>query len=354
MPQPGQRLDHGARLDGFRIAYSLAGAAGAPVVAVLGGISANRHVAGRAGDASSEPTSASPTYNAGWWPAVAGVGRPLDLRSYRVLSIDYLGGPGETARTGASRTKGAAPNGAADTASSAAGGSADVPLITPADQARALAAVISTLGLGPIRGLIGASYGGAVGLAFAALYAEQVRRVLVIGAAHRSHPLATAVRVVQRRIVRRAVAAGDERGGLSLARALAMTTYRSDLEFEARFAGPPALDQPVPRFAVEDYLDHHGQRFASRFTAAQFLCLSQSLDLHFVDPASVRAAVTLVSIDPDTLAPRWQVEELARRIRGRSRLVRLDSPHGHDAFLTDHDAFGSIIADFLSEAELDS
>lgn len=328
VPPADTRLEHGGKLDDFRIAYSLAGPAGAPVVAVLGGISADRHVW-------------SPGAEGGWWKSMVGRGRPLDLGTYRVLSIDYLGGPGDSVhrKAGEGRDPGRL---------------SGVPLLAPRDQAGALAAVAGELGLEPLRAVIGASYGGAVALAFAADHPEWAWGVLVIGAAHRSHPLATSVRAVQRRIVRRGVVAGDEHGGLALARALAMTTYRSDREFDERFSGPPSSGEYGPTFPVESYLDHHGEKFARRFTAAEFLCLSQSLDLHQVDPASVRAPVTLVSVDPDVLTPRWQVEELARQLPGRYRIVRIDSRHGHDAFLTDEDAFAPVVTEFLSDPELDS
>jgi homoserine O-acetyltransferase len=148
------------------------------------------------------------------------------------------------------------------------------------------------------------------------------------------------------------VARGDEAGALALARSLAMTTYRSDLEFEERFAGPPEFDGAGPRFPVEDYLEHTGAAFAHRSSARAFLCLSQSLDLHDMDPASIRIPLTLVSIHPDAIAPRWQLERLAARVSGPCRLVCVDSPRGHDAFLTDHDAFASVITDFLAAPEI--
>lgn len=328
VPRTDVSLEYGGRLSDYRVGYALVGRAGAPVVGVLGGISADRRVSSRG-------------HERGWWDAMVGRGRPVDLDAWRVLSIDYLGGPGDTVHTGESRgRRTSAPE--------------EVPLLTPRDQGAALAAVAEETRLAPLHGVIGASYGGAVALALAADRPDLVRGALVISAAHRSHPLATAVRTVQRRIVRRSIAAGDVHGGLSLARALAMTTYRSAREFEERFAGPPRLTGRTPRFPVESYLDHHGEKFARRFTAAEFLCLSRSLDLHAVRPGSVRAPVTLVTVDPDFLAPRWQMEDLARQLPGRHRVARIESRRGHDAFLTDDEAFAPIVTAFLSNPELES
>ena len=321
------RLEHGGQVLEGRIAYRRVGVPGAPVIAVLGGISADRVVAAQEGDP-----------GRGWWEWMVGVDRPLDLGVHQVLSIDWLFGRGDSGV----RIAGGAP---------AVGESMAVPMITPADQARTLELVTRALELEPLCALVGTSYGGAVALAFAVAYPERVRRTLVIGAADRSHPLATAVRVVERRIVQRGLAAGDEAAGVALARALAMTTYRSDVEFEQRFSGPPTITPRGVHFPVEDYIDHHGKVFARRFTAAQFLCLSQSSDLHRVDVENVRSPVTLVSIEPDFLAPRWQMEDLARRMGRGHDLVRVSSVHGHDAFLADEALFSRIVREFVGGSE---
>ena len=324
-PIPSEfRLEHGGRIEGGRIAYRLLGIPGKPVIAVLGGISADRLVTAQEGDSAK-----------GWWEWAVGLERPVDLRHHQVLSIDWLCGRGDS--TG--RVVEAVP----------AGGQARaIPLVTPTDQANTLDLVTRHLGLGPLCALVGASYGGSVALAFAAMHPDRVQRTLVIGAADRSHPLATALRVVQRRIVQRGIAAGDEAAGVALARALAMTTYRSDVEFEQRFAGPPTISGGHVHFPVEDYIDHHGRTFARRFQPDQYFCLSQSSDLHFVDAEHVRTPVTLVSVDPDFIAPRWQMEDLARRMGARHELIRVSSLHGHDAFLTDEALFSRILREFIA------
>src|SRR6202521_1695610 len=81
LPQPFT-LHHGDVLPDPKVAFRLAGPDDAPVIAVLGGISAHRMVAGSAGE--------------GWWPEIVGPGLGVDTRQYRVLGIDYLGGHGES------------------------------------------------------------------------------------------------------------------------------------------------------------------------------------------------------------------------------------------------------------------
>ena len=81
-------LHFGGTLHDVQIAWRLEGVAKAPVVLVLGGISAGRNVVAQT-DSSRE--SGTPQ---GWWKEVMGPGRALDTLHYRVLGIDFLGGSG--------------------------------------------------------------------------------------------------------------------------------------------------------------------------------------------------------------------------------------------------------------------
>ena len=279
------------------VPYELTGNADGPLVAMLGGISATRHVASNGLDATP-----------GWWSGQAGNGAAVDTPRYRVLSFDYVGGP-------------------------------DAPLahntsIATSGQASALAGVLDALDLPALDLLIGASYGGMVGLAFAARYPEALQRLLVISAAHRAHPMATALRVVQQRIVRFALDHDDPERGLRLARALAMTTYRTALEFEERFEAAPFAGRTV-RFPVEDYLDARSDAFARTFDAHGFLALSASIDHHRVDPTAIVTPTDIVAVDSDDVVPPWLARELRDRLGGPSTYLEIRSRVGHDAFLVD-------------------
>ncbi len=317
-------LELGGRITPCSIAWRLIGPPSAPVVAVLGGISADRRVCAAPGHDEAE----------GWWEAQVGIRRALDLSRWRVLSIDFIGGSGRSS---------APPQPSRNV----------IPSITPGDQAEALRAVVDHLDMPRLHGVVGASYGGAVALSFAADHAALTRSALVIGAAHRSHPMATAVRVIQRRIVAEAVARGKEREGLALARALAMTTYRSQEEFQRRFAGPPAWGPAGPRFPVENYIDHNGRAFAERFNSQGFLCLSLSMDLQDVDPQRVGIPVTLVAMEPDSIAPAWQVRDLYERLGTGHELIEVTSTAGHDGFLTDVNTFAGVLTGFLERNSRD-
>ena len=150
--------------------------------------------------------------------------------------------------------------------------------------------------------------------------------------------MATALRSIQRQIVIDAAAAGTPQHGIALARTLAMTTYRTAEEFAARFDDSSDLAA---------WLQHHGDVFAASWTPARFLTLSQSIDLHDVDPTTITAHTTLTSFTGDAIAPPWQVRELAGLIAGEVVLHEIESEYGHDAFLKETGIVANIITGAL-------
>ena len=310
----GLNLSLGGRLPTVELAWRMIGPAGAPVVAVLGGISADRRVCASSGDEKA------------WWPGLVGRGLGVDTDRFRVLSFDYLGGSGGSTGPEA-RTDG----GAVSSVSS-------FPSVTTSDQTALLALLLDHLGIAHLHAFVGASYGGMVALAFAAEHGSRLGRLLVVSAAEEAHPLATAWRSIQRRIVRLGLQNGRGTEGLSLARGLAMTTYRSPAEFAQRFASTPAVTEQGFRFPVEEYLDARGADFAARVLPESFLCLSESIDLQHIDPRDVHVPTTLIAVRQDQLVPVEQMRLLAARMgrgedSGPARLIEIDSIFGHDAFL---------------------
>jgi homoserine O-acetyltransferase/O-succinyltransferase len=311
LPEPW-RLHHGDLLERPRVGYRLSGPPGAPVVAVLGGISAHRVVAG----------------SQGWWSEMVGPRLGVDTLDFQVLGIDYLGGLGN---------------------SSTPDGVGTFPPISSFDQAAVLREVIDHAGLGALHAIVGASYGGMVALSFAARYTQQVGRIVIVSAADRAQVLSTAWRSVQRQIVREALARGDGPAGLKLARALAMATYRSQAEFAVRFNGPPVRDAQRFRFPVEGYLFARGDDYVQKYRAESFLALSESIDLHEVEAAEVRTPATLIAVREDQLVPYGDMQALAARLGGPRRFVEINSIFGHDAFLKEGALLNPILRAALAE-----
>ena len=308
---PGRlSLHHGGSLDQPSLAWRLAGKPGAPVVVALGGISAHRRVFD------------TEQARAGWWCEIAGPGRALDSTQLRILGIDYLGGSGES------------------TAPTSGG---VFPSLSSYDQAEALLQLLDHLQVARLRAIVGASYGGMVALAFAERYADRVQQLLVISAADRTHPMSTAWRSVQRRVLRFALGAGHGADGMELARALAMATYRSPDEFAARFNHAPRQIDGRFVFPVEEYLFARGRDYAARYRAESFLCLSESIDLHAIDATRVATPTTLVAVREDQLVPIGDMRALAARLP-HARLHELCSLHGHDTFLKEAGALQTVFA----------
>ena len=288
-----------------------------PAVVVLGGISSGRDL--------TNDDQAS-----GWWPDVVGHGQVLDPQRFHLLGVDYLGGSGASTGPGADDRS--------------------FPAVTTGDQARAIVTLLDHLGVNRLAAIVGASYGGMVALALASRFPARLAQAVVLGAAHQSHPMATALRTLQRRIVRLGQETKRAAEGLALARGLAITTYRSAEEFAQRFDAAPFDGTGEPRFAVEEYLEHGGRTFAARFTPAAFSCLSASIDSHAVAPEEIRVPVTLLGFSSDVLVPPWQLRELRDRLGGPARLIEAVSPFGHDAFLKEPDLVrGALRAASLTE-----
>src|ERR1019366_1237702 len=222
-----------------------------------------------------------------------GPGLGVDTDRYRVLGIDYLGGRGE---------------------STAPDGSGKFPPISAHDQAEALRHVVQYLGLKPVHAIIGASYGGMVAMSFAERYPQWLDRIVVLSPADRVQPLATAWRSLQRQIVRDAVARGEGAAGLKLARALAMTTYRSPAELALRFDGPPVRDTDRFRFPIEEYSFARGDEYVRYYRPESFLALSESIDLFQIDASRIQVPTTLIAVREDQLVPLADIQALARRI----------------------------------------
>jgi homoserine O-acetyltransferase len=186
-----------------------------------------------------------------------------------------------------------------------------------------------------------------VGLAFAAEAPERIERLCAISAAHKPAALARGWRGVQRRVVEFALAQGAAEEGLSLARQLAMITYRSADEFDARFPGGVGDDGLSE---LDRYLVSRGDAYVNAMAPRRWLSLSESIDRLSVDPARVGAAVTLAACPADQIVPIETIQELSRRLPNLRALHTLPSLYGHDAFLKEPAQVAAIIRSCLESA----
>ncbi|NYZ62507.1 homoserine O-succinyltransferase MetX [Luteimonas deserti] len=287
--------------------YEVRGPVTAPVVFVAGGISAHRHLA--AHDADATP---------GWLDGLVAPGRSLDPTRFRLLAFDFVG----------------------------ADGTLDAPIDTT-DQADAIAALLDVLGIARLHTFVGYSYGALVGLQFAARHAARLQRLVAVSGAHRAHPYAAAWRALQRQAVALGQLQCAEHQGLSLARQFAMLSYRTPEEFAERFDAAPEVVNGRVRVAAEDYLDAAGARYVSRTPLTAWLRLSESIDLHRVEPRDIRVPTTVVAVEGDRLVPLADAVTLLEGLGPFGRLRVLRSPYGHDAFLKETDRIDAVLASAL-------
>ncbi len=283
---------------GDGIGASLAGPEGAPLIVVLGGISAHR-------------------FPCDWWPGVAGEGCAADPTRFRILGIDFI----------ADRRGRRAP--------------------TTADQAAAIAAVLDAIGVERAFAFVGASYGGMTALAFGQHYPDRVERIVAVSAGAEPHPASTAVRELQRRVVALGLKNGEADEALSIARGLAMLTYRTPDEFAARFAGGIGEEDALCHSEPGTYLRARGKAFRRVMTPERFLSLSASIDRHRIDPAAIPQPVLLIGAETDQLVPPEQLRALRDDLAGAARLALLPSLYGHDMFLKEAAAVSALIVPFL-------
>lgn len=280
-----------------------------PPVVVLGGISGDCFPCHR------------PDGSSGWWSGLTGPGTAIDPARFHVIGVDYAADP--------------------------SGNSAP----STFDQARVLASALDTIGIVRPVTIVGASYGGMVALALAELEPERIERLVIIGAAGEPHAAATAARELQRRVVSLGLEAGKGDEALTIARGMAMLTYRTPQEFAVRFDG--GIDELSPTTASHPggYLRARGQAFLSVMSPQRFLSLSASIDRHRVKPERIGVPVLLIGADSDQLVFPDQLRSLQKRLGGAAELHLLDSLFGHDMFLKEAARVGRIVGPFVGGAQ---
>ena len=278
-----------------------------------------------------------------WWEPLIGPGRALDTDRIGVLCANLLGGRYGTTGPTTIDSRTGLPYGR------------EFPAITTRDQARAQWALLDALGVERIDLVTGGSLGGMVALEVALERAAGVRHVAPIAAPAATGPMAIAWNHIQVELIERL---GLD--GLSLARQLAMTTYRSESDFEERF-GRSMEDDGRP--SIVSYLDHQGRKLIDRFDAATYRVLAGAMDRHDIGAgrggieaafgvlAGAGVTVTGIGIEDDILYGPRQIRALVDaglRAGTKARYREIRSTKGHDAFLVEWDQLAVLLRETLA------
>ncbi|MCU1635311.1 MAG: homoserine O-acetyltransferase [Cryobacterium sp.] len=343
------RFEAGGALGNVRIAYETWGALSAAsdnAILVLHALTGDSHATGPAGKGH---------VTEGWWRHIIGPGLALDTNRWFVVAPNMLGGC-----QGSSGPSSLAPDGSE--------WGTRFPYLTIRDQVAAQAAFTDRLGISRWAAVIGGSMGGMHALEWAVELPHRVERLAILAAP----PVTTADQVALNSVQIEAIRtdplyrhgdyydATDGDGptrGLALARRMALLNYRSPAELNTRFER--SWQSPISplgaggRFAVESYLDFHGNKFTRRFDANSYITLVEAMNSHDVGRgrggvaaalSRVHARTLVLGIDSDRLFPVEGQQEIARHVPGNidgADPVVLESKFGHDGFLIESDAVGA-------------
>ncbi|MDE2582807.1 MAG: homoserine O-acetyltransferase [Rhodospirillales bacterium] len=361
----GMALDCGAHLPSLTVAYRTYGtlnAARSNAVLVCHALTGDQYVA--------EPHPV--TGKDGWWDAVVGPGRPVDIDRFFVICANVLGGC-----MGSTGPRSARP-GDGGPGTGGLWGTA-FPPVTIRDMVRAQKRLTEHFGIERLFAVIGGSMGGMQVLQWAADYPDAVFAALPIAtAAYHS-----AQNIAFHEVGRQAIFAdpnwqggrywqgGDVPArGLAVARMCAHITYLSEQalarKFGRRLQGAPktageAISLFGDMFEVESYLHHQGSTFVRRFDANSYVTITRAMDYfdlaadHGGDLTQAFHGTTtrflLASFSSDWLFPTAESRAIARalnRAGANVSFVEIGSDKGHDAFLLDEPDFHRTIAGFIS------
>ena len=344
----------GGSLHGARIAYESWGqlnAARDNAIVLFTGLSPSAHAAA---------TEADPS--PGWWQRMIGPQLAIDTRRYFVMCINSLGscfgstGPASIDPATGERYR------------------LNFPEVAVEDIARGGYEAMRALGIECAEVVMGASLGGTVVAAFAALFPHGAHRLISISGSAAASPFAIALRSVQREAILRDPdwQGGNyspehpPRNGMRLARKLGTITYRSATEWRQRFGRQPIAGNALrtnpfaPRFAVEGYLEAQAERFTRIFDPNCYLYLSRAMDRFDLAEhgGSYRAALSgsalrsalVLGVESDMLYPIHEQAAIAEALEQcgiATRFMRLPSLEGHDAFLVDIARFDAALRAYL-------
>jgi len=277
-----------------------------------------------------------------WWAPLIGPGQILDTDKFGVICMNLLGSCYGTTGPISRNAVTGKPYGRA------------FPRVTIRDQARAQWRLLDVLGIDKLALAVGGSLGGMVALEVALERPGEISRVVSIAAPARIGQLAVGWDHIQLEIVDRL---GME--GLDLARQLAITTYRSEIDFEQRFAGRV---EPDGTPSIVSYLRHQGRKLLERFDEDTYRSLVRAMDTHDIGRdrggevaalqklAAYGTRLTGVGIEGDILYGTNQVQAMV----DTAKEAGLDAAHreicstkGHDAFLVEWDQLQTILGEAL-------
>jgi homoserine O-acetyltransferase len=358
------QFENGKKLNDIRVAYQTYGRLndeGTNAVLICHALTGNAHAAGIIGNSeikTFEENEFLNNYNKmyfgkpGWWAPLIGPGKAFDTNKCFVVCSNVLGSCyGTTGPTDINTSTGKKYN-------------QTFPSVNVRDMVKVQKQLIDYLNINRLKTISGGSLGGMQALEWVIMYGNIVDSIIPIATSAAHSAWAMGINRASRLAIKNDTDFnnGDYKtqphNGLSLARQIAMQSYRSFFSFEKKFGRKKvSQDESSGQFEIESYLEHQGSKLVDRFDANTYLYLSEALDNHDVSLGrgkidevlgSIVSKTLWVGIDTDVIYPKEEQVKISSMIPN-SEYAEIKSAHGHDAFLIEFEQLEKMIINFLSK-----
>lgn len=272
----------------------------------------------------------------GWWNDIVGPNKCIDTKHYTVLCFDIPG-------NGYGANKGCLIEHYKD--------------FTSRDVSNVFALGLKKLNISSLYAVVGASLGGGIAWHLAIDNPELCQHIIPIASHWRATDWLVANAHIQDSIL------NNSETPIEDARKHAMTFYRTAASFDEKFGNKK---QDTDAFAVEYWLDYHGNTLKNRFRLSAYKLMNHLLktirvaetEPDFLKKAArIKGDIRIVTIETDGLfhaTYNWQTYFQLKKTKPNTFISEIKSIHGHDAFLIEFSQLAQFLKPVFQQKHADN